>query len=85
MTRRKLKIPKLQNTKTKTFKVHKKKGKYPFSPVVKLPTKLKSPKMIKKSFKISKLQNTKTKNLQSSQENKQLPSSPLVKLHTQKN
>jgi hypothetical protein len=32
MTRRKLKILKLQNTKTKTFKVHKK-SKYPLSPL----------------------------------------------------
>jgi hypothetical protein len=39
MTRRKLKIPKLPNIlKQKTFKVHKKKGKYPLAPLVKLHT-----------------------------------------------
>jgi hypothetical protein len=38
MTRKKLKIPKLQNTKTIFFKIHKKKGKYPFSPIAKLHT-----------------------------------------------
>jgi hypothetical protein len=57
MTQKKLKTSKLQNIKKKTFKVHKKKGKYSFFPPVKLHTKkLKTPKMIRKKLKTLKVQ-----------------------------
>jgi hypothetical protein len=35
MTRRKLKIPEFQNTKTKNFKIHMNKGTYPISSLAK--------------------------------------------------
>jgi len=60
--------------KQKTFQVHKKKSKYPISPLVKLHTKkLKTPKMTTKKLKTPEFQNLKTKNLQSSQKERHIP------------
>jgi hypothetical protein len=69
MTRKKLKTLEPQNSKTKSFKVHKKKKRYPLFPLVKLHTIfLKTPKMMRRKFEDSRTLNTKTKNLQTSQE-----------------
>jgi hypothetical protein len=63
MTKRKIENSATLKYQNKTFKVHKKKGKYMLSPLVKLhTTKLKTPKMtIRKieDFGISKYQNKK--------------------------
>jgi hypothetical protein len=54
MTRRKLKTPKFQNTKTKNFKIQMKKGTYPISSLVKLHTKkFEGPQNDKKQIKDS--------------------------------
>jgi hypothetical protein len=74
MTRKKLKISKLHNTKTKDFQSFQKKSKYPISPLAKLHTKkLNTPKIKCRNFNIPKFQNMKTKNFQSSREERHIP------------
>jgi hypothetical protein len=79
MTRKKLKIPEFQNTKTKNFQNSHEEEHIPhFLACEKLHTKnLKTPKMTKKKLKNLKFQNTKTKDLQNFQKKIKYPISPL--------
>jgi hypothetical protein len=74
MTRRKLKIPKLQNTKTKNFQSSQKERQIPPLSPLRNFTQIFLKTYKEEKLKTSKLQNSKTKNSQNPQEQSHIPS-----------